>query len=54
MEHACGAEPYVADLTIPGMLHAALVLAQHPRARVLGIDVTAARATAAFERIGGR
>ena len=37
-EHAVGHKPYVADMTVEGMLHAAVVLAEHPRAKVLAID----------------
>ncbi len=37
-----GQRPYVDDIQIDGMLHAALVLSDHPRARVLKIDSTAA------------
>jgi len=33
-----GDRPFVADLKVPGMLHAAVVLSEHPRARVLRID----------------
>ncbi len=39
-----GDRPFVGDLTRPGMLHGALVLSPHPRARVLRIDTTRARA----------
>ncbi len=39
-----GDRPFVDDLTVPGMLHGALVLSPHPRARVLRIDTTHARA----------
>ena len=39
-----GAKPYIDDLRIPGMAHAALRLADHARADVLAIDVAAARA----------
>jgi xanthine dehydrogenase molybdenum-binding subunit len=42
VEHAIGAEPYVADMRVPGMLHGALVLAAHPRAVVRAIDAGAA------------
>jgi xanthine dehydrogenase molybdenum-binding subunit len=35
---ALGERPFVADLRAPGMLHAAVVLSEHPRARVLRID----------------
>ncbi|MBP1619810.1 MAG: selenium-dependent molybdenum hydroxylase 1, partial [Acidobacteria bacterium] len=34
IEAALGEKPFVADLAVPGMLHGALVLAPHPRARV--------------------
>ncbi len=37
-DQVLGAKPFVADLTVPGMLHAAVVLAAHPRARVRAID----------------
>jgi xanthine dehydrogenase molybdenum-binding subunit len=37
-----GLRPYVADMTRPGLLHGALVLSPHPRARVVAIDATAA------------
>lgn len=40
---ALGDRPYVADLKRPGMLHGALVLSPHARARVLAIDTQAAR-----------
>lgn len=39
-----GARPYVADLTRPDMLHGAVLLAEHPRARVLAVDTARARA----------
>ncbi len=41
---ALGDRPYVADLERPGMLHGALRLSDHPRAKVLRIDVARARA----------
>jgi xanthine dehydrogenase molybdenum-binding subunit len=37
-ELALGAKPYVDDLRVPGMLHAALRLADHARATVVSID----------------
>lgn len=37
-ELALGEKPYVADMRIEGMLHAAPVLSAHPRAKVLRID----------------
>ncbi|HSL22398.1 MAG TPA: selenium-dependent xanthine dehydrogenase [Vicinamibacterales bacterium] len=39
-----GERPYVADLVRPGMLHGAVVLSSHARARVRRIDVSRARA----------
>jgi selenium-dependent xanthine dehydrogenase len=44
VELALGDEPYVGDMTVPGMLHGALRYSDHPRARVLGIDTTKAAA----------
>ena len=39
-----GDRPFLDDIVVPGMLHGALVLSPHPRARVLRIDSTRARA----------
>jgi aldehyde oxidoreductase len=39
-----GHRPYVCDLTAPGMQFAALKFSDHPRARVLSIDITEAAA----------
>ena len=41
---ALGERPFVADLARPGMLHGALVLSPHARARVVRIDTSRARA----------
>jgi xanthine dehydrogenase molybdenum-binding subunit len=41
---AMGERPFVDDLRLPGMLHGALVLSPHPRARVRRIDTSRARA----------
>jgi CO/xanthine dehydrogenase Mo-binding subunit/CO/xanthine dehydrogenase FAD-binding subunit len=35
-----GAAQYVADLSFPGMLHAAVLRSPHPHARIVGIDVS--------------
>jgi len=43
-ELALGDKPYVNDLSAPGMLHGALRFSDHPRARVVRIDVGRARA----------
>src|SRR5581483_10234544 len=40
-ELALGDRKYIDDLTLPDVLHGALVLSAHPRARVKAIDVTA-------------
>ncbi|MEK7383009.1 MAG: molybdopterin cofactor-binding domain-containing protein, partial [Elusimicrobiota bacterium] len=39
-----GLRPYVADMKVPGMLHAAPRLSEHPRAKVLKIDTAPALA----------
>src|SRR5437867_1581204 len=39
-----GERGYIDDLVLPGMLHGAALFAEHPRARVLSIDVSAAQA----------
>ena len=43
-ELALGDKDYVDDMRVPGMLHAAVVLAEHARADVLAIDTAAAAA----------
>jgi xanthine dehydrogenase molybdenum-binding subunit len=39
---ALGERPFVADLVFPGMLHGALTLSPHARARVLSVDMSRA------------
>jgi xanthine dehydrogenase molybdenum-binding subunit len=51
IEQALGEKPFVDDMRVPGMLHAAPVLSQHPRARVLSIDLAVALATPGVVRI---
>ena len=46
-----GRRPYVADMAVPGMLHAAMRLSDHPRAKVLKIDVSAALALPGVTRV---
>ncbi|HVP65685.1 MAG TPA: selenium-dependent xanthine dehydrogenase [Anaeromyxobacteraceae bacterium] len=41
---ALGARPFVADMEVPGMLHGAVALSAHARARVVRIDTSRARA----------
>ena len=50
-ELTLGDRPYVDDLDAPGMLHGAVVMSPHPRARVLAIDVTAALGLAGVEAV---
>jgi selenium-dependent xanthine dehydrogenase len=44
LEMALGDRPYVADMRAPAMLHGAVTLSPHPRARVVAIDTSAAEA----------
>lgn len=44
LDLALGTRSFIDDMTVPGMLHAALRLADHARADVLAIDTTAAAA----------
>ncbi|MFZ4478598.1 MAG: selenium-dependent xanthine dehydrogenase [Rhodoferax sp.] len=50
-ETVLGERPFVDDLKVPGMLHGALTLSAHPRARVLRIDTTRARALAGVHAV---
>jgi selenium-dependent xanthine dehydrogenase len=43
-ELALGDKPYIDDMRVPGLLHGAVRLSDHPRARVLRIDVSRAEA----------
>ncbi len=43
-DQVLGTKTFVADMTVDGMLHGALVLSDHPRATVLGIDIRPAEA----------
>lgn len=51
IEHALGTKPYVADMRVPGMLHGAVVLSEHPRALVKNIDATSALALPGVSRV---
>lgn len=48
---ALGEKHFIGDMTVPGMLHGALVLAVHPRARVLSIDASPALAMPGVVRV---
>jgi CO/xanthine dehydrogenase Mo-binding subunit/aerobic-type carbon monoxide dehydrogenase small subunit (CoxS/CutS family) len=50
-EQALGEKPFVDDMRVPGMLHGAMVLTQHPRARILKIHTEAAAAMPGVVRI---
>jgi len=50
-EHTLGDKPYVADMRLKDMLHGAVALSPHPRARVLEIDVSPALAMPGVERV---
>jgi xanthine dehydrogenase molybdenum-binding subunit len=50
-DHALGEKPYVADMVVEGMLHGALALSPHPRAKVLGIDVSSVLSMPGVERV---
>ncbi|HET9608511.1 MAG TPA: molybdopterin cofactor-binding domain-containing protein [Acidimicrobiales bacterium] len=50
-ELALGDKPYIDDLRVPGMLHAAPVLAEHARADVLAIGTAAAEAVPGVVRV---
>ena len=43
-ELALGDKPYINDMTMPGMLHAALRFSDHPRARIVSVDTGRAAA----------
>jgi aldehyde oxidoreductase len=43
-ELALGDKPYINDLTMPGMLHGALRFSDHPRARIVSVGTSRAKA----------
>jgi selenium-dependent xanthine dehydrogenase len=51
LEQALGKIPFVDDMRLPGMLHGAMVLAEHPRARVLKIHTPDAAAMPGVVRV---
>jgi aldehyde oxidoreductase len=50
-ETAIGKRAFVNDMTFPGMLHGALRFSDHPRAKVLSIDVSGAEAMEGVIRV---
>ncbi|HEY5619899.1 MAG TPA: molybdopterin cofactor-binding domain-containing protein [Vicinamibacterales bacterium] len=51
LEQTLGQKPFVDDMSVPGMLHGAMVPTRHPRARVVKIDTTAAATMPGIVRI---
>ncbi|MCG6963571.1 MAG: molybdopterin-dependent oxidoreductase [Acidobacteria bacterium] len=51
VEQVLGTKTFVADVTMPGMLHAAVALAQHPRAEIVHIDTSRAEALPGVVRV---
>jgi xanthine dehydrogenase molybdenum-binding subunit len=51
VELACGTKPYIDDIVVDGMLHAAVRLSDHARADVVRIDTTEAAAMAGVVRV---
>jgi len=50
-DQVLGTKAFVADMTVDGLLHGALVLSEHPRARVLGIDTDRAETATGVVRV---
>jgi xanthine dehydrogenase molybdenum-binding subunit len=44
LDQALGQRPFIGDMHVPGMLHGAPVLSDHPRAKILSIDISSAAA----------
>jgi selenium-dependent xanthine dehydrogenase len=51
IEQTLGDRPFVDDMRVPDMLHGAMVLSPHPRAKVLAIHTSAAQAMPGVVRI---
>jgi xanthine dehydrogenase molybdenum-binding subunit len=51
LAQALGETPFVDDMRVPGMLHGAMVLSDHPRARILKIHTGAAAAMPGVVRV---
>jgi xanthine dehydrogenase molybdenum-binding subunit len=51
LKQALGEKPFVDDMTAPGMLHAAMVLTEHPRARIVRIHTGEAEAAPGVVRV---
>jgi len=44
LNQALGEKPFIDDMRVPGMLHGAAVLSDHPRAKILAVDIADALA----------
>ena len=51
VQQTLGSKPFVDDMRVPGMLHGAMVLSDHPRAKVLAIRASAAAAMPGVVRV---
>jgi selenium-dependent xanthine dehydrogenase len=51
LELALGSRPFVADIEVPGLLHGAVVLSPHARARVLNVGTSQAAALPGVVRV---
>jgi xanthine dehydrogenase molybdenum-binding subunit len=51
LELALGSRPFVADMDVPGLLHGAVLLSPHARARVLSIDTRKAAALSGVVKV---
>jgi selenium-dependent xanthine dehydrogenase len=51
LDQALGEKPFIDDMRVPGMLHGAVVLSEHPRARILAISTAEALAMPGVQRI---
>src|ERR1700693_1973438 len=51
LDQTLGEKAFVDDMSAPGMLHGAMVLSERPRAKVLGIDTSAALAMPGVVRV---
>ncbi len=51
VDRAIGRKPFVDDLRFEGMLHGALKFSEHPRARILSIDVSKAEKQEGVKRV---
>ncbi len=51
IDMALGKKPFIADMEVEGLLHGALLLSEHPRAKVIKIDTTKVESASGVVRI---